>query len=137
MSKLGHLDRLDMHQIVSSMVPYELRQKMDDLAPRSLTIPNGAEARIDYTGEGDPTVRVRLQEMFGLVVTPKIAQGRAHLRIELLSPAGRPVAVTQSLETFWSNGYPDVRAQLRGRYPKHSWPEDPFKAVAVQPRRLR
>lgn len=137
MSKLGHLDRLDMHQILTGLVPYELQQRMNGLAPRSLTIPNGAEARIDYTGEGDPTVRVRLQEMFGLTVTPKIAQGRAHLRIELLSPAGRPVAVTQSLETFWTNGYPDVRAQLRGRYPKHSWPEDPFTAVAVQPRRLR
>ena len=137
LSKLSHLDRLDMFQITSGLVPYELRQKMDELAPRSLTIPNGSEARIDYTVEGDPTVRVRLQEMFGLTVTPRIAQGRAHLRIELLSPAGRPVAVTQSLETFWTNGYPDVRAQLRGRYPKHSWPEDPFTAVAVQPRRLR
>jgi ATP-dependent helicase HrpB len=137
MSKLSHLERLDLAQILGAMVPYDLRQKMDELAPRALTIPNGAAARIDYTGDGDPTVRVRLQEMFGLTVTPTIARGLAHLRIELLSPAGRPVAVTQSLETFWSNGYPDVRAQLRGRYPKHSWPEDPFTAQAVAPRRRR
>lgn len=137
MSKLSHLGRLDMHQIISNLVPQELRRRMDELAPRFLTIPNGAESRIDYTGEGDPTVRVRLQEMFGLKVTPKIAGGRAHLRIELLSPAGRPVAVTQSMETFWTNAYPDVRADLRGRYPKHLWPEDPLSATAVQPRRLR
>ncbi len=137
MSKLTHLDRLDLHQILTSLVPHDLRRRMDELAPRSLTIPNGAEARIDYAVEGDPTVRVRLQEMFGLTSTPKIAGGRAHLRIELLSPAGRPVAVTQSLETFWTNGYPDVRTDLRGRYPKHLWPEDPLTATAVQPRRLR
>jgi ATP-dependent helicase HrpB len=137
MTKLSHLERLDMHQVVSALVPHELRRRMDDLAPRSLTIPNGSEARIDYTGAGDPTVRVRLQEIFGMRVTPKIAAGRAHLRIELLSPAGRPVAVTQSMETFWTNAYPDVRADLRGRYPKHLWPEDPLTATAVQPRRLR
>jgi ATP-dependent helicase HrpB len=137
MTKLSHLERLDLHQILSSLLPHAMRLRLEDLAPRSITIPNGAEARIDYTGEAGPTVRVRLQEMFGMKVTPKIGGGRAHLRIELLSPAGRPVAVTQSMETFWTNAYPDVRADLRGRYPKHLWPEDPLSATAVQPRRLR
>ena len=85
----------------------------------------------------DYELRVRLQEMFGLAKTPTIAKGRAQLRIELLSPAGRPLAVTKSLETFWTNGYPDVRAELRGRYPKHSWPEDPLSAPPVKPRKLR
>ena len=93
--------------------------------------------RIDYDTEGDPVLRVRLQEMFGLARTPSIANGKAHLRIELLSPAGRPLAVTQSLETFWTNGYPSVRSDMRGRYPKHSWPEDPLNTAPVKPRRLR
>ncbi len=97
----------------------------------------GAHVAIDYETEGDPVIRVRLQEMFGLAKTPTIAKGRAQLRIELLSPAGRPLAVTKSLETFWTNGYPDVRAELRGRYPKHSWPEDPLSAPPVKPRKLR
>jgi ATP-dependent helicase HrpB len=75
--------------------------------------------------------------MFGLARTPAIAGGRSPLRIELLSPAGRPLAVTQSLETFWTNGYPSVRSDMRGRYPKHAWPEDPLNAAPVKPRRLR
>ena len=110
---------------------------MDGLAPRRIEVPSGAHVTIDYETEGDPVIRVRLQEMFGLAKTPTIAKGRAQLRIELLSPAGRPLAVTKSLETFWSNGYPDVRAELRGRYPKHSWPEDPLSAPPVKPRKLR
>jgi ATP-dependent helicase HrpB len=110
---------------------------METLAPRRIEVPSGAHVAIDYETEGDPVIRVRLQEMFGLAKTPTIAKGRAQLRIELLSPAGRPLAVTKSLETFWTNGYPDVRAELRGRYPKHSWPEDPLSAPPLKPRKLR
>jgi ATP-dependent helicase HrpB len=134
-SRKSHLDRLDMLAIIKALVPYELQRQMDGLAPRRIEVPSGSHVTIDYETEGDPILRVRLQEMFGLAKTPSIARGRAHLRIELLSPAGRPLAVTQSLETFWTNGYPDVRAHMRGRYPKHSWPEDPMTAVAVAPRR--
>jgi ATP-dependent helicase HrpB len=82
-------------------------------------------------------LRARLQEMFGLKETPRIADGRALLRIELLSPARRPLAVTQDLKSFWVNAYPQVRAEMRGRYPKHQWPEDPLNAVAVKPNRVR
>jgi ATP-dependent helicase HrpB len=137
MSRRAHLDRLDLLQILRAMVPYELAARMDGLAPVRIEVPSGADVRIDYDTETDPILRVRLQEMFGLSKTPSIANGRAQLRIELLSPAGRPLAVTQSLETFWTNGYPSVRADMRGRYPKHSWPEDPLNTAPVKPRRLR
>jgi ATP-dependent helicase HrpB len=136
-SRRAHLDRLDMHQILQGMIPHELARKMDRLAPVRIEVPSGADVRIDYETEGDPVLRVRLQEMFGLARTPAIAEGRSPLRIELLSPAGRPLAVTQSLETFWTNGYPSVRSDMRGRYPKHAWPEDPLSATPVKPRRLR
>ena len=136
-SRKAHLDRLDMHQILQSMIPHDLARKMDRLAPVRIEVPSGADVRIDYETEGDPVLRVRLQEMFGLARTPAIAEGRSPLRIELLSPAGRPLAVTQSLETFWTNGYPSVRSDMRGRYPKHAWPEDPLNAAPVKPRRLR
>jgi ATP-dependent helicase HrpB len=136
-SRQAHLDRLDLHQILQSLIPHDLQRRMDRLAPVRIAVPSGADVRIDYETEGDPVLRVRLQEMFGLARTPAIAEGRSPLRIELLSPAGRPLAVTQSLETFWTNGYPSVRADMRGRYPKHSWPDDPLTAPPVKPRRLR
>ncbi|MGE0242211.1 MAG: ATP-dependent helicase C-terminal domain-containing protein, partial [Parvibaculaceae bacterium] len=90
-----------------------------------------------YETDGDPVLRARLQEMFGLEETPRIADGRVALRIELLSPARRPLAVTQDLKSFWGNAYPHVRAEMRGRYPKHQWPEDPLTAPAVKPNRVR
>lgn len=136
-SRKAHLERLDMHQILQGMIPHDLLRRMDRLAPVRIEVPSGADVRIDYDTEGDPVLRVRLQEMFGLARTPAIAEGRSPLRIELLSPAGRPLAVTQSLETFWTNGYPSVRSDMRGRYPKHAWPEDPLNAEPVKPRRLR
>ncbi|MBG1232898.1 ATP-dependent helicase HrpB [Aestuariivirga litoralis] len=137
MSRKSHLERLDMLAILRSMVPHELLLRVEKLAPTRMEVPGGGHYQIDYTVEGDPTLRVRLQEMFGMQSAPQIADGRAKLKIELLSPAGRPVAVTQSLETFWVNAYADVRKDLRGRYPKHFWPEDPLTAQAVAPRRLR
>jgi ATP-dependent helicase HrpB len=136
-NRRSHLQRLDMLAIMKDLIPYNLQRQIDELAPRRITVPSGSDIRIDYDTDGDPILRVRLQEMFGLATTPKIARGRVALRIELLSPAMRPLAVTQSLETFWSNGYPDVRAELRGRYPKHSWPEDPLNAPPVKPKPRR
>ena len=136
-SRKSHLERLDMLAIMRYLVPHELSSRVEKLAPSRMEVPGGGHYQIDYTAEGDPTLRVRLQEMFGMHTAPQIADGRARLKIELLSPAGKPVAITQSLETFWVNGYPDVRKDLRGRYPKHFWPEDPLTAQAVAPRRLR
>jgi ATP-dependent helicase HrpB len=136
-TRKSHLDRLDLLDILRARVPHDLLRRMDKLAPVRIEVPSSADVRIDYETESDPVLRVRLQEMFGLATTPVIADGRAKLRIELLSPADRPLAVTQSLETFWTNGYPSVRSDMRGRYPKHSWPEDPINAKPVAPRRLR
>jgi ATP-dependent helicase HrpB len=137
MTRAAHLDRLDLHDILRSLVPPNLQRRLDELAPPRIVIPSGKEVLIDYGVEGDPTMSARLQEMFGLATTPRIADGRARLRIELLSPAGRPLAVTQSLETFWTNVYPSVRSEMRGRYPKHVWPEDPLNTAPVRPNRVR
>ena len=137
MTRKAHLARLDLLDILRAMVPPELLSRVEKVAPSRMEVPGGGHYKIDYATDGDPILSVRLQEMFGMKSAPQIADGRARLKIEFLSPAGRPVAVTQSLETFWLNGYPDVRKDLRGRYPKHSWPEDPLTAQAVAPRRLR
>ncbi|MBK1871070.1 ATP-dependent helicase HrpB [Aestuariivirga sp. YIM B02566] len=137
MTRRAHLDRLDMFAIISNLMPHELKRRLDKLAPRHVAIPSGAEITIDYDGDGDPVLRARLQEMFGLADTPRIADGRALLRIELLSPARRPLAVTQDLKSFWANAYPQVRSEMRGRYPKHPWPEDPMNTPAVKPNRIR
>jgi ATP-dependent helicase HrpB len=137
MQRKADLQRLDTANILRGMVPHELLARLDALAPIRMEVPSGGHYKIDYDTEGDPVLRVRLQEMFGLHAAPQVAGGRAKLRIELLSPAGRPVAVTQSLETFWTNAYPDVRKDMRGRYPRHYWPENPLEAQAVAPRRLR
>ncbi|NMD09090.1 MAG: ATP-dependent helicase HrpB [Phyllobacteriaceae bacterium] len=137
MKRKADLERIDLATVLRGLVPHSLLSRLDGLAPVRMEVPNGAHYRIDYDTEGDPVLRVRLQEMFGMHTAPQVADGRARLRIELLSPAGRPVAVTQSLETFWVNAYADVRKDLRGRYPKHYWPENPLEAQAVAPRRLR
>ncbi|TMJ44052.1 MAG: ATP-dependent helicase HrpB [Alphaproteobacteria bacterium] len=136
MTRRAHLGRLDM-AIITGLIPPELTRRLDKLAPRHVAIPSGAHITIDYEGDGDPVLRARLQEMFGLAETPRIAEGRALLRIELLSPARRPLAVTQDLKSFWANAYPEVRFEMRGRYPKHPWPEDPMNTPAVKPNRVR
>lgn len=137
MMRKADLARLDLLQILQSLVPGDLLRRIDKLTPQRIVVPGGGSYRIDYDVEGDPVLSVRLQEMFGMTTAPQVADGRARLKIVMLSPGMKPVAVTQSLETFWVQGYPDVRKDMRGRYPKHSWPEDPLTAVAVAPRRLR
>ena len=136
-SRKSHLERLDMLAILRSLVPHEKLSNIEKLAPARMEVPGGGHYQIDYDVDGDPVLRVRLQEMFGMKTAPQIADGKARLKIELLSPGGKPVAITQSLETFWVNAYPDVRKDMRGRYPKHLWPEDPTTVTAVAPRRLR
>ncbi len=137
MLRRSDLERLDILSILQSLVPPELLRRIDTLAPRRMIVPGGGSYKIDYDVDGDPVLSVRLQEMFGMTSAPEVADGRARLKIVFLSPGGKPVAVTQSLETFWVGAYADVRKDMRGRYPKHSWPEDPTTAVAVAPRRLR
>ena len=103
---------------------------LEQLAPSALTIPTGRRVALDYRAEGGPVLATKLQSVFGWTATPKVAEGRLPVVLHLLSPAGRPLAVTADLASFWRNAYPDVRKDMRGRYPKHPWPEDPLTAPA-------
>lgn len=111
---------------------WERRQSLDLLAPERITVPSGSQIRIDYADPEAPVLAVRLQELFGMQATPMVGGGRVPLTLHLLSPAHRPMQVTRDLASFWANGYFDVRKDLRGRYPKHHWPEDPLAAAPVR-----
>ncbi|WP_372444736.1 ATP-dependent helicase HrpB [Streptomyces coffeae] len=123
------LERVDAGQALSRLLPWATGDagRLDELAPERIEVPSGSRVRVDY-GEGQPVLAVKLQELFGRQQTPRIAGGRVPLLVHLLSPAGRPAAVTADLASFWKDGYRSVRAELRGRYPKHPWPEDPATA---------
>lgn len=124
------LRRIDMTAALRALLPWQQAGRLDELAPERVTVPSGSSVRIDYSQE-QPVLAVRLQEVFGWTSVPALADGRVPLLLHLLSPARRPAAVTADLESFWDNGYPGVRADLRGRYPKHAWPEDPRSAPAT------
>ena len=135
-TRRDHLARLDLAAILGARLDYPARQALEQLAPTHLQVPSGSRVAIDYAG-ATPTLAVRLQEMFGLTQTPAVGGGRVPLTIELLSPAGRPVQVTRDLVGFWQRGYPDVRKELKGRYPKHHWPDDPLTATPTARARPR
>ena len=105
-----------------------LAGRIDELAPERLAVPSGSRIALDYSGDA-PALPVRVQEVFGWTGSPAVGGGRVPVVLHLLSPAGRPAAVTADLDSFWETGYPQVRAELRGRYPKHAWPEDPRTAT--------
>ncbi|MEF3193517.1 MAG: ATP-dependent helicase HrpB, partial [Halothiobacillaceae bacterium] len=136
MTRLSHLDRLDLDAALQSLLPWDKRQEFDRLAPTHLEVPSGSRIALDYSpvleGGGLPVLAVKLQELFGLLETPRIVAGRVPVMIHMLSPAQRPVAVTQDLASFWRGPYQDVRKDLRGRYPKHPWPEDPLTATPTR-----
>ncbi|WP_225447027.1 ATP-dependent helicase HrpB [Streptacidiphilus sp. PB12-B1b] len=129
------LERLDTAAALSRLLPWAsgAAGRLDELAPERITVPSGSRIQVDYSGER-PVLAVKLQELFGWQAAPALAGGRAPLTVHLLSPAGRPAAVTGDLASFWREGYRAVRADLRGRYPRHPWPEDP--AAAEPTRRL-
>ncbi|MFZ5815777.1 MAG: ATP-dependent helicase HrpB [Bacillota bacterium] len=131
------LQRLPLAEILLNMLPWPRRQELDELAPTHVTVPSGSRIPIDYSDPAAPVLAVRLQEMFGLHDTPRIGRGRVPLTLHLLSPAHRPVQVTRDLASFWRNAYFEVRKDLRGRYPKHYWPEDPTTAVPTNRTRPR
>jgi ATP-dependent helicase HrpB len=135
-TRLRDLARIELKKALAGMLSYQQRRLMDELAPTHLTVPSGSRIPIDYSGDV-PVLAVRLQEMFGLCQTPTVAGGRQPLLIHLLSPAGRPVQITQDLAGFWQTGYPDVKKELKGRYPKHYWPDDPLRAQATARVRAR
>ena len=126
-NRLSHFANLDLPSILQTLLPWPLPQRLDELAPRTLGVPSGSRIAIDYT-ENPPVLAVRLQELFGLAATPHIAGGRLGLKLHLLSPARRPVQVTQDLASFWANTYAEVKKDLKSRYPKHYWPDDPLVA---------
>lgn len=108
-------------------LPWPLGQTLEQLAPSHFTLPTGSRVAIDYTS-APPVLAVKLQELFGCTTTPSILQGRIPLSLHLLSPARRPVQITQDLASFWRNSYQEVKKDLKGRYPKHPWPDDPLTA---------
>lgn len=112
-----------------SLLPYELVRRLEEEAPTHFVAPTGSRLPIDYGAEGGPQVSVRVQELFGLKVHPAMAGGRAPLTLALLSPAHRPIQVTRDLPQFWQGSWRDVRAEMRGRYPRHPWPENPAEAL--------
>ncbi len=127
---INHFQKLDLLSILQALLPWPLPQTLDRQAPERIKVPSGNAIRLDYS-QSPPVLAVKLQEMFGCEQTPCIAQD-VKLKIHLLSPAGRPLQVTQDLASFWQNSYPDVCKEMRGRYPKHPWPDNPLIAVATQ-----
>jgi ATP-dependent helicase HrpB len=126
-SRRAHLSRLDMMAVMTAMLSWEQGQTLAAQAPTHIAVPSGSRVRIGYAAE-EAVLAVRLQEMFGLPETPRVAGGRVPLTLHLLSPARRPVQVTRDLASFWANTYKQVKADLKGQYPKHYWPEDPLQA---------
>lgn len=126
------VERLDLNSILLGMLTWEQRRRLDELAPTHVVVPTGSRIPVDYSDPSAPSLAVRLQEMFGLADTPRVAGGLVPITLHLLSPANRPVQVTRDLAGFWRSSYFDVRKDLRGRYPKHEWPEDPMSATPTR-----
>lgn len=124
--------RVDVHEALLGLLPWRQRVQLDELAPTHFTAPTGSRLPIDYADPRAPSVGVRLQELFGLTDTPRVGGGRVPLTLHLLSPAQRPVQVTRDLAGFWRSSYFDVRKDLRARYPKHEWPDDPLAATPTR-----
>ncbi|WP_454832847.1 ATP-dependent helicase HrpB [Pseudoxanthomonas wuyuanensis] len=130
-SRLDALSEEALADAVKASLDWPLRQRVDQLAPTRIVVPSGMERRIEYAHGQSPVLAVKLQELFGLADTPKIADGRIALTLHLLSPGGRPLQVTQDLRGFWERTYPEVKKEMKGRYPKHPWPDDPWTAQAT------
>ena len=124
-----HLSRLDMPAILRSRLEWKQAQQLDQDAPTHLEAPSGSRLKLEYTPGESPVLAVKLQEMFGLADTPRVARGRVPVTLHLLSPARRPIQVTQDLKGFWERTYSEVKKELKGRYPKHPWPDDPWNAA--------
>ena len=130
-SLLSHFKKLDLKSILTALLTWEQNQQLDALAPQRLKVPSGSSYPIDYTTT-PPVLAVKLQEMFGCIDTPAVVDGQVPISVHLLSPAGRPLQVTQDLVGFWQTSYQEVRKEMKGRYPKHPWPEDPTNATPTR-----
>jgi ATP-dependent helicase HrpB len=132
-----HLSRMDLSNALRARLSYAQHAVLEREAPTHLVVPSGSRIPIDYLDGEVPTLSVRLQEMFGMNATPSVAAGRLPLLLKLLSPAGRPVQITRDLVSFWNRGYHEVKKDLKGRYPKHYWPDDPYTAAPTRRARPR
>ncbi|HEV2110464.1 MAG TPA: ATP-dependent helicase HrpB, partial [Gammaproteobacteria bacterium] len=137
LSRLSHLQRLPLNDALLGFLDHRHKRALDEFAPTHIKVPSGSDIRVDYAEGETPVLRVRLQELFGLADTPRLAQGRVAVMLHLLSPAQRPMQVTQDLRGFWQRTWPEVKKELKGRYPKHAWPEDPLTAPASRGARRR
>ena len=129
---LSQLTADDLASALLSLLPWNMRRRLDAEAPTHFSAPSGSSVPIDYAAEEGPKLAIRVQELFGLAVHPAIAGGRVPLVVELLSPAHRPVQVTRDLPGFWRGSYADVKTEMKGRYPRHPWPDDPTTAPATR-----
>jgi ATP-dependent helicase HrpB len=134
---LAELRRAPLLEVLQGTLSYPQRQALEREAPERLEVPSGSHIRLQYREGEPPVLAARIQELFGLLETPRVAGGRVPVLLHLLAPNMRPQQVTQDLESFWRTTYPEVRKELLGRYPKHSWPEDPWRAEAVRGVRRR
>jgi ATP-dependent helicase HrpB len=130
--RMADVERLDLHQLLLDLVGRNRRDDLDRLAPTHILVPSGSRIPVDYSTSDAPSLAVRLQEVFGMTETPRVGGGRVPLTVHLLSPASRPVQVTRDLAGFWRTTYFQVRKDLKGRYPRHYWPEDPLRAEATR-----
>ena len=128
-TRLSSLRAEELGEAMAAMLDFNTRRQLDEHAPVALRVPSGMERKLSYAADQPPVLAVKLQELFGLADTPRIAKGRIAVVLHLLSPAQRPIQVTQDLKSFWERTYPEVRKELKGRYPKHPWPEDPWSAT--------
>ena len=135
LTSFAALRKVDWVAALEGNLPWDARQALEREAPERIQVPSGYRARLDYQAQGPPILAVRIQDMFGTTDTPTIARGRVQVLLHLLAPNMRPAAITQDLPHFWREVYPEVRKQLRGRYPKHAWPEDPLSAKPGPKRR--
>jgi ATP-dependent helicase HrpB len=130
-TRLDALGEDELAEALKSRMEWAQRQRIDQLAPVRIVVPSGMERRIEYTHGQAPVLAVKLQELFGLADTPRVADGRIAVVLHLLSPGGKPLQVTQDLRGFWERTYPEVKKEMKGRYPRHPWPEDPWSATAT------
>jgi ATP-dependent helicase HrpB len=136
-TRRSHLARLPVMDALRLRLGAERCRRLDDWLPSHLTVPTGSRIRIDYLDDLAPCASMRMQEVFGMATTPRLADGRLPVTFKLLSPAQRPLQVTADLASFWRNAYVEVRKDMRGRYPRHYWPEDPLQAEPVRGIRRR
>lgn len=132
MSRRDHLARLDLLSILKAQLDWDMGRRLEEGAPTHIAAPSGSHLRLEYIPGESPVLKVKLQEMFGLADTPRIAWGKIPVTLHLLSPAQRPIQVTQDLRGFWDRTYPEVKKELKGRYPKHPWPDDPWTATPTR-----